>query len=83
MRLFNQEIDMTVSEFKTTKYYDALFSSPFVLTEEIDDKLVKYTYQEACSKWWEELSGENKEIIKSIPNFDAKIFEEITGIKED
>lgn len=33
--------------------------------------------------WWEELSEEDKQIIREMPNFDAKIFEEITGIKED
>lgn len=82
-RVFNQEIDMTVSEFKRSKYYFALYSSDFVLIEEIDGKLIEYTYKEACARWWEGMSGENREIIKSIPNFDAKIFEEITGIKEE
>lgn len=82
-RVFNQEIDMTVPEFRDSKYYRALFSSPFTLTEEIDGKFVKYNYKEACAKWWEKLSEENKKIVKSIPNFDAKVFEEITGIKED
>ena len=27
------------------------------------------------------MSDENKNIIKSIPNFDAEIFKEITGIE--
>ena len=30
--------------------------------------------------WWDRLSDEEKEIIKSIPNFDADIFKRITGI---
>jgi len=82
-RLFNQEIDMLVSDFRDSEYYDALCSIPFNLTEEIEGKLVKYTYEEACAKWWAKMSEDNKEIVKSIPNFDAKIFEEITGIKEE
>lgn len=82
-RVFNQEIDMTVPEFRDSKYYCALFSSPFTLTEEIDCKFVKYKYKEACAEWWEKMSEENKKIVKSIPNFDAEIFEEITGIKEE
>ena len=82
VRLFNKEIDISVPEFRESKYYSALFSSPFTLTEEIDGKFVKYTYKEACSKWWEGMSEENKEIVRSIPNFDAEIFEEITGIKD-
>ena len=33
--------------------------------------------------WWDELDNSQKEIIKSIPNFNESIFEEITGIKVD
>ena len=37
-----------------------------------------------CSQiWWDELDNSQKEIIKSIPNFNESIFEEITGIKVD
>jgi hypothetical protein len=42
--------------------------------------LRKYTYGDACKEWWNQLSKENKELIIAIPGFDAKIFEEITGI---
>ena len=33
--------------------------------------------------WWDGLANSQKEIIKSIPNFNESIFEEITGIKVD
>lgn len=33
--------------------------------------------------WWNDLSEGSKEIIKSIPNFDAEIFYECTGIRVD
>lgn len=36
---------------------------------------------EAAEKWWNELNDSEKEIIKSIPNFDAEIFYNITGVK--
>ena len=37
-----------------------------------------------CSQiWWDELDNSQKEIIKSMPNFNESIFEEITGIKVD
>ena len=36
---------------------------------------------ECCQLWWNGLSDEDKTIIKAIPNFDADIFEECTGIK--
>ena len=45
--------------------------------------LKNYTYKEACANWWSKLTEENKEIIMSIPNFDADKCEEITGIKID
>ncbi len=35
---------------------------------------------EIVQLWWDELSDEQKEIIKGIPNFDAEIFKECTGI---
>ena len=31
--------------------------------------------------WWDNLTDDKKKIIKSIPNFDAEIFEQCTGIK--
>ena len=33
--------------------------------------------------WWDGLDNSQKEIIKSMPNFNESIFEEITGIKVD
>ena len=39
------------------------------------------TKTESSQLWWDSISDADKETIKGIPNFDAKIFEEITGIK--
>lgn len=35
---------------------------------------------ENYSIWWGSLNDEKKNIIKSLPNFNAEIFKEITGI---
>lgn len=35
---------------------------------------------ECASLWWNGLSDKEKQVIKEIPNFDAEIFKEITGI---
>jgi hypothetical protein len=94
--IFSKDSGMTYDEFYSSKYYDALNSAPFVLTEwhefteaekndsvirqSIGGKLISYTYEEACTNWWKLLSNEAKETIQNIPNFDAKIFKEITGI---
>ena len=99
IRIFDKETDMTLNEFRKSKYGKALRSVKLKLTEwieyteeemkEDDDKkatkgyLKKYTYKEACANWWCELTEENRKIIMSIPNFDADKFYEITGIKID
>lgn len=38
-------------------------------------------YEKECQSWWNNLPNSDKNIIKSIPNFDVAIFKEITGIK--
>ena len=99
IRIFDKDTNMTLSEFRKSKYNRALRSVKLELTKWIeyteeekkeDDKkrliggyLKEYSYKEACANWWDELTEENKEIIKSIPNFDADKFKEITGIKID
>lgn len=35
----------------------------------------------ACKDWWSELTDDEKQTIKNIPNFDPEIFCEITGIR--
>ena len=96
IRIFDKDTNMTLSEFRRSKYNRALRSVKLELTKWIeyteeekkeDDKkrliggyLKEYSYKEACANWWIELTEENREIIKSIPNFDADKFYEITGI---
>lgn len=40
-------------------------------------------FKTGCSLMWDEMTEEEKASVKDIPNFDAKIFEEITGIIVD
>jgi len=96
-RIFNIDTEMTVSDFYNSKYHRAINSSSVDLTEwicyteeemkcdiekqNIGGYLKSYTFFEACAKWWGNMSESNKEVVKSIPNFDAKIFKEITGIE--
>ena len=67
-------------EFYASKYWDAIVSSDFPLTELEENSLKKNTYEEACRRWWSGMSEANKAIIKDIPNFDIDIFCDITGI---
>ena len=96
IRIFNADSGMTAYEFYNSQYYRAIVSSVFCLTEWINyteeekktDKekemnvgyLKEYTYKEACKIWWDGMSADNKAIIMSMPNFDADVFRDITGI---
>jgi len=37
-------------------------------------------YKEAWKNAWDDATEEDKELLHKLPNFDAKVFEEITGI---
>jgi len=88
--IFNIQTDWTLKEFRQSKYFDAIFSSDFPLTEwkynpgakenGVDGELIVNTYEEACRRWWNGMSARNKAIIKEIPNFDIDVFCDITGI---
>ena len=51
-----------------------------VIRQCIGGYLKKHTYKEACANWWNKYTDNEKRIIMTIPNFDADIFKEITGI---
>ena len=65
----------------------------YEMTKEEKEKYSEYKTTKGCLKyrkkeklsslrqeWWESLSKEDKETVLNLPNFDAKIFKEITGI---
>ena len=94
--IFDSPSGMTTSEFYGSKYYRALNSSLFLLTEWIEyseeekkgDKgeeliggyLKKYSFHEACANWWRKMAQRDKRTITEIPNFDPDKFKMITGI---
>ena len=39
-----------------------------------------YTYQEAWANFWKDTDEKNRQKFLNLPNFDAKIFKDITGI---
>ena len=53
-------------------------------THETTGGYLKVLDEDECGQlWWGSLSEHEKNIIKAIPNFDAAIFEQCTGIKID
>ena len=97
IRIFNIPSGMSYNKFINSVYYAAIGSSAFRLMEWVeytDDEKKKdkkkalaggylktYTYKKACANWWKGMTKHNRKIIKSMPNFDADVFEDITGIK--
>lgn len=42
--------------------------------------LKAYTYKEAWANAWEKATKEDKQLLYALPNFDAEVFREISGI---
>lgn len=96
IRIFNKPSCMSLNDFYRSRYWEAMCSASFDLTEWVyytdEEKAVDpekerkggylktYTYEEAWANWWAKLSEKDKQIIKEIPNFDPEIFKDITGI---
>jgi hypothetical protein len=94
MRLFNKDLDMTVSEFyKKYSLYMDLPLTKWVCQEDMTDEekkevscwetmggyLKTLDFKEACRIWWAENEKQHKRFL-TLPGFDAEIFFEITGI---
>jgi hypothetical protein len=95
MRAFNKESDMTYTEFRVKFGYQDIhlplneWRDKSNMTEEksvegwktMGGYLKTLSYKEAWAVGWAKATDEQKKWYQSFPNFDAKIFEEITGIK--
>ena len=94
--IFNKDSGMTFNEAAYTEWFRLLSRHDLELTQWIEyteeekkesvirqcigGYLKKYTYKEACANWWNKYTDDEKQIIMTMPNFDADIFKEITGI---
>lgn len=94
VRVFNSWVDMSPSEF-LSKYniYADIPLNRWIKKEDMTEKekeevegweqmggyLKTLDFKEACRKWWKE-NPERHDDFLELPNFDAEIFKEITGI---
>jgi hypothetical protein len=79
MRAFNKQSKIKYSDWRNSNSY-IYFDIELIKWE--DDKLITIEYKQAWANWWEShKSPEMIKMIKKLPNFNAKIFEEITGIQ--
>ena len=93
MRFFNKESSLTYTEFMKNRvvypnlktcswvsYKDLPASEQNTNTKNMDGMLKTLTYKEAWKEYWDRASEGDKKWFMNLPNFDTKIFEEITGI---
>lgn len=52
-------------------------------TKTTDGYFERLDKSECGQLWWDELNERKRNVIRSMPNFDVAIFEEITGIKTE
>ena len=93
MRFFNKDSDVTYSEFSKNRivypdlkicswvsYKDLPKNEQTTDTKNMNGMLKTLNYQDAWKEYWGRASEIDKKWFMSLPNFDSKIFEEITGI---
>ena len=92
VRLFNKETNLKRSEIRLPSF--DLKITEWIPADEMSDEakkadpnfhvrggqLIKRTYKEAWALYWASASTEDKQMFLDLPNFDAAIFEQITGI---
>jgi hypothetical protein len=97
INLFNKPSEMTLAEFRNSEYARALrkgfYLTEWIYHEDLSEeeksektktcggKLITKSYKQAWMDKWEATSDEDRQIIMSMPNFDAEVFCEITGIR--
>ena len=94
LQIFNKDVSeevydktksaLDVKSFKLpiTKWIDIKeIESPTTTQKQIGGMLKTFSYKDAWKEMWSILSAEDKKFFSTLPNFDAEIFEKITGIK--
>ena len=95
LRIFNQEVSETrydevkkiltdnqikITLTKWTDYKELEESEQTTTTEGLGGLLKTFSYENAWLNFWNEATREQKNCILELPEFDADIFKEITGI---
>jgi hypothetical protein len=75
--IYNFELNKWISFSKMSNDEKIQFPKAYVC----DGYLKALTYKEAWGNAYKNASKEDIQLLKNLPNFDAKVFEEISGIK--
>jgi hypothetical protein len=82
--MFDKESNWTMKDWRDSKAFEIMLKCPcYTYIHDSDQK--ESTLQEATTEdrqmWWNELSEDDKNAVKSLPNFDADKFYICTGIR--
>ncbi|MEB3189040.1 MAG: hypothetical protein VKL42_01690 [Snowella sp.] len=94
VRMFNKDTGLKGDEVNIPRFLYHLKLTEWISESDMSDQekidnahfhteegyLKTYEYKEAWANLWKEVTQEDIKALKALPNFDAKIFEEITGI---
>ena len=95
MRFFNENSDFTYDDIKgSLPHSNEFYLTKWIVESEMSDQgkidherfhvcggyLKTYDYKEAWANFWRDTDEENRQKFLNLPNFDAVIFHEITGI---
>ena len=84
IKMFDKESDWTLVDWLISKAYAIMYTCPDIYSEYDKDQektIIREATEEDKQKWWDELSEDRKNAVKSLPNFDADKFYICTGIK--
>jgi hypothetical protein len=97
MRAFNKETNIKMSDWRNSDDYicfdiplnEWIYSENMTEEEKKEHPehkttggyLKTFTYKEAWANFWKETDEVNRKKFLALPNFDEKVFEDITGIK--
>ena len=81
IKMFDKESDWTIKDWRYSRAYIVMLGCPY--SEHEQEKIIfqESTEEDKKQKWWDELSEEDKNAVKSLPNFDADKFYICTGIR--
>lgn len=93
VRIFNKETNLTWDEINHPHFAE-FYLTKWIKDSEMTDEekkadpnfyvregyLKKYTWKESWANFWRDTDEENRKKFLALPNFDAEVFLEITGI---
>ncbi len=93
VRLFNKESNLTWDEIDHPDF-DEFYLTKWISEDEMTTEekkadpdfyvrggyLKQYSWEDAWTNFWRDTDEENRQKVLNLPNFDAEVFKEITGI---